>query len=147
MAVTMRASTLAPQDDALTGRVIGAAIEVHKALGPGLLEAIYQNALCVELANAGLTFDREYRCSMFYAGTPVGEQRLDLVVDHRVVVEMKAVDALSSLHRAQLRTYLKATRLTIGLLLNFGAELIQVKRVLNTPNNISPTHRSPDLPS
>lgn len=146
MGSTMRNSALTTVQDALTSRIIGAAIAVHRTLGPGLLEAIYQSALGVELERSGLPFDREHRCDVFYHGTPVGEQRLDFVVADQVVVELKAVEALAFVHRAQVRTYLRATGLPIGLLVNFGAELIQVKRILNTTNHKTPQLRPSAVP-
>src|SRR5688572_11027074 len=147
MGSTMRSSALTTAQDAFTSRIIGAAIAVHRTLGPGLLESIYQAALGVELERCGLPFDREHRCEVFYHGTPVGEQRLDFVVGNEVVVELKAVETLAFVHRAQVRTYLKATGLPIGLLVNFGAELIQVKRVLNTLNHKTPQLRPSEVPS
>src|SRR5690349_12099633 len=104
----MRSSALSRADDALTERIIGAAIAVHKYLGPGLLEGLYQRALALELARLEIPHKTEVCCSVRYHGVPLGEQRLDLVVAARVVVEMKALDALAQVHRAQLPTYLKA---------------------------------------
>jgi GxxExxY protein len=139
--VVMRNSTLSPQDDALTGRIIGAAIRVHKVLGPGLLEGLYQKALAVELAKAELVSERELVVPVTYLGVPLGEQRLDLVVNDKVIVELKAVEHLAQVHRAQLLTYLRVSGLTIGLLVNVGSEQIQVKRVLNTHPSSSPCVR------
>ena len=131
--VAMRRSALTPQDDALTERIIGAALRVHRTLGPGLLEGLYQKALCVELIRSGLACQREVFIPVSYLGVPLGEQRLDLVVDNRVIVELKAVESLAQVHRAQLLTYLKMSGVAIGLLVNLGSEQLQVKRLLNTP--------------
>lgn len=143
----MRNSSLSAIDDALTERVIGAAIAVHKYLGPGLLEGLYQKALAVELGRLGIPHRTESMCSVRYHDVPLGEQRLDLVVDSRVVVEMKALDGLAQVHRAQLLTYLKASGLPIGLLINFGTEHIQVRRVLYTHQSSSSSIRSFAPPS
>ena len=136
--VAMRSSALSPQDDALTERIIGAALRVHRALGPGLLEGLYQKALAVELGRAGLLVARERRVVVRYLDESIGEQRLDLVVDDRVIVELKAVETLAQVHRAQLLTYLRISGLPIGLLINHGVEHLQVKRLLNTHKSPSP---------
>lgn len=130
--VAMRSSSLTPQDDALTEKIIGSALRVHKALGPGLLEGLYQKALAVELQRERLQVQREQVVPVTYTGVPLGEQRLDLVVAGRVVVELKAVETLAQVHRAQLLTYLRISGLPIGLLINHGTEQIQIKRLLNT---------------
>jgi GxxExxY protein len=144
--VAMRSSTLSAEEDALTERIIGAAITVHKQLGPGMLEGLYQKALGVRLEEVGLPYQREVPFTVRYNGRVVGEHRLDLVIERKVVIELKAVEALSQLHKAQLLTYLRTSGLTIGLLINFGTELIQVKRVLNT-HNMLPSSPRPSAPS
>lgn len=144
MAVAMRKSSLTPELDGLTGRIVSAAMEVHLALGPGLLEGVYQSALSVVLTRLEIPHVREYRCSLFFEGVPIGELRLDLVVDRRVVVEVKALEVVAQVHRAQVLTYLRATSLVVGLLINFGTELLQVKRVLLTSLDPPPNHRSPE---
>ncbi len=131
--VAMRSSTLSAQDDALTEKIIGCAFKVHRALGPGLLEGLYQKAIGIELERAGIPCHREFAFKATYLGEALGEQRLDLVVANTVVVELKAVEALAQVHRAQLLTYLKMSGLPIGLLMNLGSEQLQVKRLLNTP--------------
>ena len=148
----IRNSTLSAEDDSLTERIIGAALTVHRALGPGLLEGLYQKALGVELAGAVLAVRREVAVPVVYHGTLLGEQRLDLIVAGRVIVELKAVEALAQVHRAQLLTYLRVSGLPIGLLLNFGTEQLQVRRLLNTPNkqfsvpsSLRPSVLRPDL--
>ena len=142
--VAMRSSALSAQDDALTGRIIGAALRVHKTLGPGLLEGLYQKALGVELNRDGLHVQRERSVPVTYLGEILGEQRLDLVVASKVVVELKAVEQLGQVHRAQLLTYLRVSGLPIGLLINLGSEHIQVKRLLNTHPSGSPCLRRSD---
>ena len=111
--------------DDLTERIIGCAIEVHRALGPGLLEATYEEGLCLELAASGLPFDRQLRLPVSYKGHVIGEYRPDLVVANRVVVEIKSVERLIGLHRAQVLAYMRVLKLPVGLLLNFNAEVLR----------------------
>ena len=106
-------------------------MEVHRALGPGFMEVIYHEALAHQLMLDQIPFRSETEVTVPYKGIQVGRQRLDLVVSGRVIVELKAVTELSLVHKAQLRSYLKATGLRIGLLINFDQELLQVKRVLH----------------
>ena len=122
---------LSPALNALTGRVIGCAIEVHRILGPGFLESLYAEALASNLAASGLPHSREVRVAVAFKGRPIGEHRLDLLVDDRVVVELKAVEALARVHYAQVRSYLRATGLRVGLLLNFDAATLEIRRILN----------------
>lgn len=121
--------------DSLARRVIGAAIEVHRILGPGLLESIYEDALCVELALAGIPFERQVPMKVHYKGHDIGEKKLDLLVSSELVVELKSVEGISPVHLAQVLSYLKIKHLRLGLLVNFNvAELRQgIKRVINTP--------------
>jgi GxxExxY protein len=112
---------LPPELEAIVTRTIGCAIEVHKALGPGFTEGIYQDALEVELEMAGLRFDHEFELLMSYRGRSLRKQRLDLVVDGAIVVEIKAVERLHAIHEAQILSYMKAGRLPAGLLMNFHA--------------------------
>jgi len=116
------------QED-LSDKIIGAAIRVHRSLGPGFLEAIYEEALCMELAALGLRFERQRRVEVLYRDQPVGEHRLDLLVEDVVVVELKAVLGLQDIFYATLRSYLKATGKSVGLILNFACSTLQVKRV------------------
>lgn len=115
--------------DQLTSRIIAAAINVHRALGPGFLESVYEQALALELAAAGLRFERQKTITIEYLGQPVGEHRLDLLVEDEVVVELKAVSELEPIFFATVRSYLKAARLETGLLLNFAAIPLMIKRV------------------
>src|SRR4051794_10851458 len=109
----------------LTSRIIGAAIEVHKALGPGLLESIYEAAMCIELEEQGIPFARQLRIPAYYKGRPLGAYEVDLLVDDRVVVEMKSVSSLTSVFEAQLLTYMRLTGKRLGLLINFNVRLLK----------------------
>jgi len=119
--------------DALTDAIIGAAIEVHRCLGPGLLESIYEEALTLELQMRGLQVQRQVEVNVFYKGHAIREQRLDMLVAGEVVVELKSVANLPDIAVAQVMSYLKATGLQRGLLINFGRpRLIEgVKRLSN----------------
>lgn len=112
-----------------TGRIIGAAIEVHRALGPGFLEAVYENALALELAARGIPFTRQVSAPVEYRGAVVGTHVLDLMVEDQIVVELKALQSLQEIHFVVLRSYLKATRRDHGLLLNFAKTALEIKRV------------------
>ena len=114
-----------------SGRVIGAALAVHSALGPGFLEGIYQRSLELELGAAQLRFERQVEVPILYNGVVVGLHRLDLVVGGTIVVELKSVSSVVEAHLAQLRSYLRATGLGVGLLLNFNAPILGVRRVVN----------------
>jgi GxxExxY protein len=111
--------------------IIGCAIEVHRDLGPGFLESIYHNALTVNLVGKEIPFDSERRATIWFQGVEVGHHCLDLVVRDAIVVELKAVEELGEIHFAQLRSYLRATGLKIGLLVNFNAPTLVVRRVVN----------------
>jgi GxxExxY protein len=120
--------------DVLTERIIGAAIEVHRHLGPGLLESIYQECFVRELAAHGLAFVTQQSAPVFYKGTRLAARyRLDLVVESCVVVEIKAVAALNPVHQAQTLTYMRIADCPIGLLINFNAPRLVdgVKRLVN----------------
>ena len=112
--------------DELTYEIIGAAIEVHKAIGPGLLESVYEECLCKELSQRQIPFERQKPLPVEYKGTKLEcGYRLDLLVADKVVVEVKAVDALLPIHEAQLLTYLKLGGWEIGLLINFNVEVLR----------------------
>jgi GxxExxY protein len=117
------------EDEQLSAQIIGAAIVVHKQLGPGFLESVYEQALAVEFRHVGLPFQRQFPVSLQYRGELIGEHRLDFLVAGRVVVELKAIQELEKIHFAIVRSYLKATNLHFGLLLNFAAMPLTVKRV------------------
>jgi len=112
----------------LTYAIIGAAMEVHRVLGPGFLEAVYEEALCIELSARNLPFARQKRLRVSYEGQVVGDYAADLVVDDKVIVELKAVKVLTNVHEAQLINYLKATDIRVGLLINFGAASLEHQR-------------------
>jgi GxxExxY protein len=120
--------------DALARDVIGVAIEVHRVLGPGLLESIYEEALCVELELAGIPFERQVPVQVHYKQRFIGNAKLYLLIRHQLVVEHKTVEFIAPVHIAQLVSYLKFTRLSLGLLVNFNVrELRQgIKRVVGT---------------
>ena len=104
---------------------IGCAVEVHSRLGPGFVEAVYHEAMAIELEHRGLRFKREYEVPMAYGGRPLRCHRLDLLVEDAIVVELKAVEHLDAIHQAQLMSYLKATGLHVGLLMNFRSTLLK----------------------
>ncbi len=122
--------------EVLSGRVIEAAICVHRQLGPGFLESVYESALRVALRNRGIMYQSQREVLVFYEGEEVGVHRLDLVVEDQIVVELKAVKQLEDIHFAQVRSYLKATRLEVGLLMNFNAATLLVKRILLTRESL-----------
>ena len=115
-----------PQQDPLTGRVIGCAIEVHRALGPGLLESTYQQCLARELALQEVRFKLEYPLPVEYKGVHLDcGYRIDILVEDQLIVELKAVEEISGIHQAQLLTYLKLSGITTGLLINFNTKLLK----------------------
>jgi GxxExxY protein len=118
------------QFEELSGRILGAAVDVHKALGPGFLKPIYQRAMEVALEHREIRFQRQKEVHVYFEEVDLGVQRLDLVVEEQAIVELKAVKALEDIHFAQLRSYLKATGLHTGFLLNFNAPTLVVKRVV-----------------
>jgi GxxExxY protein len=110
----------------LSGKVIGAAIEVHKILGPGLLESAYEECLCHEFGLRGIPFERQKELPIEYKGTSLNcGYRLDIVVANRVILELKACETLEAIHEAQLLTYLKLTGLKLGLLINFNVPVLK----------------------
>lgn len=117
------------EDKDLSSSVIEAAIKVHKTLGPGFLEAFYEVALCLELSKARIPYERQKSITISYQGEKIGEHRLDLLVHQKLVVELKAVSQIEPIHFSILRSYLKATDLSSGLLLNFNSMPLLVKRV------------------
>jgi GxxExxY protein len=117
-------SPLTDETESRIHRVIGCCINVHRELGPGLLEGIYRRALCVELRHAGLEFETEKRVMVSYRGEPLCHQRVDLLIGGTVLLELKAVRRLARIHRARIISYLRATHLRVGLLVNFHAATI-----------------------
>ena len=104
--------------------MIGAAIEIHKALGPGYLEGVYENALAVEFNLRKIPYERQKSVSVLYKDHPVGENRLDFLVGGLLILELKAIDSLAPIHEAQVISYLKATRCRLGLLINFNVKIL-----------------------
>jgi len=115
----------------LTHTIIGAAMEVHKVLGNGFQEVIYQRALAIELSERFINYSREHNMSIQYKGHDIGTRRVDFFVEDTIMVEIKAVINLEDVHLAQAMNYVEAYNLEIGLLINFGAKSLQFKRVHN----------------
>ena len=111
--------------DALANKVIGAAIEVHRALGPGYLESIYEEALSIELELRSIPFKRQVSFCLRYKEKEIAEGRLDLLVEDGLIVELKAVDSFAPIHSAQVISYLKATGKNLGLLINFNVPVLK----------------------
>lgn len=111
--------------DQLTERVIKCAIEVHRQLGPGLLEGTYEEAYCIELEDEGLRYERQLIIPVIYKGRTIGEYRLDLMIEDLVIVEIKSVERFDSVFEAQILTYLKITGKKVGLLINFNSRLLK----------------------
>ena len=115
----------------LTERIIGHAISVHKELGPGFLEKIYEHALCLELDNQGVSYRRQVGIPITYRGRPCGLHRLDLIIEDRVIVELKATKSFEAIHFAVILSYLKASHLPVALLLNFAEPTLAIRRFGN----------------
>ncbi|MFT3786761.1 MAG: GxxExxY protein [Tepidisphaeraceae bacterium] len=115
----------------LTNRIIGCAIRVHRALGPGYLESYYETALQIEFERSGIAFVRQYPFEVRYEGQLVGEGRLDFLIEDLVIVELKHVESIASIHVAQALSYLKATNKRLALIINFNVPLLKngIKRI------------------
>jgi GxxExxY protein len=139
MAIPIRHQDVDPALNELATRVIGVGIEVHRPMGPGFSESAYEEAFCVELALQGIPYRRQVRINLSYKGRIVGEGIIDLLIDEKLVVELKAVAQLAPVHEAQLVAYLKMTGLQIGLLMNFNAAVLKdgLKRVVVAPSKTS----------
>ncbi len=118
----------------LTHKIIGCAMEVHKHLGNGFQEVVYQRALAIEMQLQNINFSREHEMPLQYKGYDIGTRRVDFFVENKIMVELKAVIQLEDVHLAQAMNYVEAYHLEIGLLINFGAKSLQFKRVHN--NNL-----------
>ena len=118
--------------NALTEKIIGCAIEVHRQLGPGLLESTYEAALCVELADAGMECKQQVVFPILYKEREIGKYRLDLLIEDAVIVEIKSVERADPIFEAQLLTYLRVTGKRVGLLINFNSRLLKygIKRIV-----------------
>lgn len=115
----------------ITSQIIGAAMEVHRQLGNGFQEVIYQRALEIEMASRNLTFDREYVMPIYYKGQQIGTRRVDFLINGNISVELKALISIEDVHLAQAINYLEAYDLEVGLLINFGARSLEFKRLNN----------------
>ena len=121
----------------LTGRIIGCAMEVHKILGNGFQEFIYQKALAKEFDLQKISYSREHEMQIFYKGEKIGKRRVDFFVEEKIMLELKAVKQLEDVHLAQAINYLEAYNMEIGLLINFGCRSLQFKRVMKPKQNPS----------
>ena len=119
----------------LTGKIIGCAMEVHKILGNGFQEVIYQRALAKEFALQGINYNREFEMPIYYKDEQIGTRRVDFLIENVVSVELKAIIQLEDVHLTQALNYLEAYNLEIGMLINFGAKSLQFKRLINSKFN------------
>ena len=122
------------QENDISGKIIGAAIEVHKKLGPGLLESAYEECLCYEMQLRGIEFKRQVPLSLNYKGVDLDcGYRLDLLVEDKVIVELKSIEGLEPIHEAQMLTYLKLRNAWLGLIINFNVIMLKdgVRRLVN----------------
>lgn len=126
-----RKSMITEELNKLTNKIIGIAIKVHKDLGPGFIEKIYQRAMYLELKNSGISFEREKKVAVRFKKSLLGYQVLDFIIENELVVEIKAVSEINRIHVAQMLSYLKATNKKLGLILNFANSKLEIKRVAN----------------
>jgi GxxExxY protein len=116
----------------ITQKIIGCAIKVHNTLGAGFQEVIYQRSLAIEMKKQQLLFKRELEIKIYYDNIEVGTRRVDFLVDNKVIIELKALSALDDIHLAQTLNYLEASKLEVGLLINFGTTKLQFKRLIKS---------------
>jgi GxxExxY protein len=136
-------------EDPLTFKIIGCAMKVHSTLGNGFQEVIYQRALAIEIRKAGLSFARELEMKIYYDEEEIGTRRVDFLVENEVMVELKALTVMEDVHLAQGLNYLVAYKMDKGLLINFGARSLEVKRLrhpLNKMPNTIPSNNKSDNP-
>ena len=119
----------------LTEQIIGLCIKVHRALGPGFVEKMYEEAVCIELQKAGVKFERQKEIVVYYEGREIGRHRLDLLVESLVILELKTAKAIEDVHLAVSRSYLRAANLELALAINFARPTIEVKRVVESRNH------------
>jgi GxxExxY protein len=124
----------------LTSKIIGCAMSVHKTLGNGFQEIIYQRALKIEFEENAISFSREHEMPIFYKQCQIGTRRVDFLIENAVSVELKAVTKLEDVHLAQAINYLEAYNLEVGLLINFGAKSLEFKRLVNSKYNRGVDH-------
>lgn len=117
--------------NSISEKIIGSAFKVSNTLGAGFLEKVYQNSLIIELLEIGLDAVKEKPITIYYNDTIVGEYYADILVNNLIIIETKAVTAINEIHQAQLLNYLKATKLHLGILINFGTPKVQIKRMVN----------------
>jgi len=125
-------TTLSQETEVLIERVIGAALEVHRRLGPGFLESIYMRAMCIELSAQAIPFECERALTVNYRDVPISGQRVDLIVGNSLILELKAVSRLEPVFQAKLISYLRTTGIRVGLLINFNCPLLKegIKRIV-----------------
>jgi GxxExxY protein len=111
--------------NSLTDKIIGCAIEVHKNLGPGLLESVYEKAMCIELEESGLKYDCQLQLPVSYKGKEIGNHKIDILVEDSVVVELKSTDKMDPVYQAQILSYMKLGNYKLGLLINFNNKLLK----------------------
>ena len=129
--------------NALTHKIIGCAMQVHRVLGNGFQEVIYQRSLAIEMRYVGMEFEREKEMKIYYRNEEVGTRRVDFFVENKVMVELKALEKLEDVHKAQAINYCEAYNIADGLLINFGGKSLDFKRVYNK-NLVNPKHDSKD---
>jgi len=117
-----------------TEKIIGCAMKVHNSLGNGFQEVIYQRALAIELGKASIDFAREVEMPIHYDEQEIGTRRVDFLIEGKILVELKALTQLEDVHLAQALNYLEAYKLEVGLLINFGAKKLEVRRLINSPD-------------
>jgi GxxExxY protein len=115
----------------LSYKVIGLAMKVHRELGGGFLERVYENALAVLLRKESLNFDQQYPLKVYFENEIVGEYVADIILDRKIIIELKVAESITSIHKAQAINYLKATKLQLAIILNFGKQSLQHERVVN----------------
>jgi GxxExxY protein len=117
----------------ITERIISCAIKIHSVLGPGLLENLYEEAMEIEFKHRGIKYIRQKELEIRYQGQSIGKQRLDYLIEDKVILELKSVESINSIHFAQLLTYLKAENVKVGLLINFNVDRLKhgIKRIIN----------------
>jgi len=125
--------------DEITYKINGCAMKVHNTMGSGFQEVIYQRCLAIELSKTGLNFVREEEHIIYYDGMEVGTRRADFVVEGKIIVELKALVTLEDVHLAQIKNYVSAYDMHVGLLINFGAKLLQFKKIFNHKYNMITT--------
>lgn len=131
--------------DELTHKIIGCAMKVHRILGNGFQEVIYQRALAIEMEQQALGFEREMEMTILYEGKNIGTRRVDFFVENNIMVELKAIIKLDDVHLAQAMNYCQAYNLPVGLLINFGAKSLEFKRVYNINHSDNKDYKKPTV--